>query len=265
MPALQTSYGNVLQPAVPGMIADMRNRTVLSRVAQIGPVAFGVPSFRGTADNTMLTVGATGAGAFEGITVRDPTVRPLVTYPDTFQQYDIVPVLIKGIVWVRVVSPVTPGQAALLDGAGNFTALSGTGYATDAITFTTNPAAGQTITLNGTTVTFVASGATGNQVNIGASLSATLTSLLTLLQASADTQIVKFTYNVTTNSQAPALELTAATAGTGGNALTVASTVAGATVLTPTLTGGDAANTAISATATFESTAVAGALAKLRL
>lgn len=103
------------------------------------------------------------------------------------------------------------------------------------IAFTQNPAASSTITLNGTAVTFVASGATGAQVNIGANLAATLANALAVLSASADTQLVKFTYAVSGNS----LNLTAATAGTAGNALTVATNVVGATAVA--MTGGAAA------------------------
>lgn len=47
------------------------------------------------------------------------------------------------------------------------------------ITLVTNPVAGSTININGVTWTFVTSGATGNQVNIGANLDATLAQLAT--------------------------------------------------------------------------------------
>lgn len=114
----------------------------------------------------------------------------------------------------------------------------GSSVATNAhgsVAFITNPAVNDTLTLNGTAVTFVASGATGAQVNIGANLAATLANALTVLSGSADTQLVKFTYAVSGNN----LNLTAAATGTGGNALTIATTVAGATI-TP-MAGGAAA------------------------
>lgn len=111
--------------------------------------------------------------------------------------------------------------------------------ATGSVAFTGQPTAAQTLTLNGSVVTFVASGATGLQVNIGASLAATLASLLALLQGSADTQLVKFTYAVVGNN----LNLTAATGGVAGNSLTVATNVTGATVTN--MSGGAAASNAI--------------------
>lgn len=107
--------------------------------------------------------------------------------------------------------------------------------ATGKITFSVNPSASDTITLNGTVVTFVAGTPTGNQVQIGVSLSATMDALLTFLQASLDTQLVKFTYVL--NAAKTILYLTAATAGTGGNSLTT--TASAATASGATLSGGN--------------------------
>jgi hypothetical protein len=86
--------------------------------------------------------------------------------------------------------------------------------------------------------------------------------LLSFLQGSADTQLVKFTYALANNNTT--LVLTAATSGTGGNALTYSTTVAGATAGGATLLGGTAANVAIP-NAEFDSTATPGGLVKLRL
>ncbi len=49
------------------------------------------------------------------------------------------------------------------------------------ITLTNNPKPADTVTVNGVVITFVSSGASGNQVNIGASAAATATALYTLL------------------------------------------------------------------------------------
>ena len=46
----------------------------------------------------------------------------------------------------------------------------GTVAASGSITFAVQPAVNATVTINGTAFTFVASGAAGNQVNIGANL-----------------------------------------------------------------------------------------------
>jgi hypothetical protein len=60
----------------------------------------------------------------------------------------------------------------------------------DTITLLAQPAANDTLTISGTAITFVASGATGNQVNIGANINATVTALYTMLAASTDSNLV---------------------------------------------------------------------------
>jgi hypothetical protein len=61
------------------------------------------------------------------------------------------------------------------------------------INFPANPAVGTNIVINGVTWTFVASGATGNQINLGASLTATLANL----KAGLDTSIAAYTTSAT--------------------------------------------------------------------
>lgn len=96
--------------------------------------------------------------------------------------------------------------------------------AVGAISFTVNPSNNDTITLNGTAITFVTGTAVGSQVKILGSLALTLASLQSFLAASTDVQLVKFvTWIDPTNAK---LELKAATAGTGGNSLTIAASAA---------------------------------------
>jgi phage tail sheath gpL-like len=115
--------------------------------------------------------------------------------------------------------------------------------ATGNVLFAANPIASATVTIGGTVVTFVASGPTGSQVLIGASLAATLTNLKTFLNASADTNIVKATYDVSGTR----LFVTFKTPGVTGNAFTLAASLA--TVSGATLTGGSAApGTAVAGT-----------------
>ena len=103
-------------------------------------------------------------------------------------------------------------------------------------TFSANPANNDTLTIGGSAVTFVTSGATGLQVNIGASLSATLASLLTLLSGSADSNLVKFYYAVSGS----VLTFEAATPGIPGNSLTLAKSSTAITLSAATLSGGTA-------------------------
>jgi hypothetical protein len=122
--------------------------------------------------------------------------------------------------------------------------------ATGDITFTANPSAGHTITLNGVTWTFVASGATGTQTNIGASLTATLTALANDLNASANASITPATY---ANVGGTKLGITHDTASPVGNSYTLASGNANGVVSGATLSGGGYNHTFISAAATLPS------------
>ena len=103
-------------------------------------------------------------------------------------------------------------------------------------TFSANPTANDTLTIGGSAVTFVASGASGLQVNIGASLAATLASLLALLSGSADANLVKFYYSVSGS----VLTFAAATPGLPGNLLTLAKSSTAITLSAATLSGGTA-------------------------
>lgn len=117
-------------------------------------------------------------------------------------------------------------------------------------TFSGNPANNDTLTIGGTAITFVTSGATGNQVNIGATLAATLASLLSLLRASADANLVKFVYGVSGSR----LNFDAATPGDGGNALTLAKSSTAITLSAATLAGG-AGNYTVQVTPNQDATA----------
>lgn len=105
-------------------------------------------------------------------------------------------------------------------------------------TFTGNPTANDTITINGTTVTFVAALTTGNQVLIGVDQATTMNNLLTFLQSSADTQLVKFSYFRNIANFPNVLYLQAVATGTAGNALTITKTSTVITASGATLAGG---------------------------
>jgi hypothetical protein len=105
------------------------------------------------------------------------------------------------------------------------------------ISLPTNPIATNTITLNGTVWTFVASGAVGPQTNIGGTAAATMSTLVTNLNASADAQVAKNTYAVSPASPTT-LQITNKTAGTGNNGYTLATNVSGGSVSPGGLIGG---------------------------
>ena len=101
------------------------------------------------------------------------------------------------------------------------------------------PSANDTITLNGTTITFVSGAPSGNQVQIAGTAVLTLSALAALINGSADVQLVKFKAAINTVATLT-MTLAAATAGTGGNALTIAKSCANMTLSGATLAGGSA-------------------------
>jgi hypothetical protein len=121
----------------------------------------------------------------------------------------------------------------------------GTGYATgDTIliqtkangtyTFTTNPLNNRTIILNGVTWTFVTAAPVGNQTQIGATVTDTLNSLVTGLNASGNGSINVATYSRT----GLVLNILYGTFGAAGNAYTLAAGTYAGVISSGTLLGG---------------------------
>lgn len=121
----------------------------------------------------------------------------------------------------------TPGTAGTLSYASAPTAFG-------SFTFSGQPAPSDTVTINGTAVTFVAGAPVGNQVQIGADLATTLASLVAFLNASADANLSALTYHVVGS----VLYAVYDTPGTGGNAITIAKSGTNIAVSGATLAGG---------------------------
>ena len=134
------------------------------------------------------------------------------------------------------------------DTAAQGTVLAAGVPATGSITFTTNPTNNNTVTLNGVAVTFVTSGASGPQINIGANLQASLTALVNYINATA-TMNVNF---IAVGTQGTVLNLTAVVGGTAGNSLTIATTVTGTTVSgSGSMAGGASGGTGLTLTGKY--------------
>jgi hypothetical protein len=137
----------------------------------------------------------------------------------------------------------TPAQVAAL-GAGSpalctipiSASVNNSGSAASGtVRIVTNLQANDTLALGGTTITFVASGATGSQVNIGANANATTTALGAFLSGSTDTNLVKSSYTVAAN----VVSIVYKTVGTAGNTFAMAPTSGGRIVVSAsTLAGG---------------------------
>jgi hypothetical protein len=130
----------------------------------------------------------------------------------------------------------------------------GTVAASGAIVFSAQPAASSTITINGVAFTFVASAPTGNQIQIGANLSATITAIATALNASVNASVTPATYAA---SGGTTLTVTHDTLGTVGNAFTLAADgPSNGTVSGPTLTGGTNSHVFVSGSLSLPSMAI---------
>ena len=137
--------------------------------------------------------------------------------------------------------------------AGDSISFNGAGFASGAIQFgSTNPNNNDTITLNGVVWTFVSSLSGANQTQIGGSLSATLSSLVAGLSSVINASLNVATYAV--DASGSSLLISYKTAGTAGNAYTLAASRA--TASGATLTGGagtGSAGTNATGTLTFAS------------
>lgn len=185
------------------------------------------------------------------------SVFQAVTAGAFFIYIDGVPVTVDGINWSAitnlngaaslVLAELPVGSAFVWDGNIRRFRLQGPGIgagrtlsyampptAFGSFTFSGQPAPSDTITIKGTAVTFVASGATGNQVNIGGNLAATLASLVAFLNESADVNLVAMTYTVVGS----VLYCISKATGAGGNAYTIAKSGTNIAVSGATLSGG---------------------------
>lgn len=106
--------------------------------------------------------------------------------------------------------------------------------ASGTITFTGNPLANDTVTVNGVVITFVAASPTGNQVLIGASGALTAVNLNTFLNASSNPSIAAGSYSVASGVVTVKYD----TVGTAGNSFTLAESATNVAVSGATLSGG---------------------------
>jgi hypothetical protein len=128
------------------------------------------------------------------------------------------------------------------------------------LNFAAIPTALDTITLGGTIVTFIAHNATpvGNQVALGVDLPTTMTALLTFLNASADSNLIKMTYSTAGTGATTKLYMVAKTPGATGDTITISASVA--TRSAATLLGGTATDLSalINGTSTTADTPIVG-------
>jgi hypothetical protein len=286
---VQTTYRPTLAPAVPGMIADEVAANGSTRQCETSAgIGFGLAVGQGTGDKGCVLGGAN----FIGISVRDITLNQISPDPlysgsqiaaDTYPQRSNVSVLSSGHIWVTAGDNVAAGNSLSYDATtGAFSTGTAGCAATGSITFTSQPTAGQTVTINGTAVTFEASGASGEQVNIGPTLGDTVVALAAFLNANvaSDANIAEGKFlayppspgGSGQGSGANTLMVAAAAVGAGaagppttGNHFTLATNVTGATVSGATLTGGNGDTTVAVAGGYWLDTVIAGQVGRVSL
>jgi hypothetical protein len=123
-------------------------------------------------------------------------------------------------------------------------------------TLTANPASNDTLTINGTAVTFVAANPVGNQVLIGANAAATSANLQAFLAASTDVNLSQCSYA----TAGAVTTVTAIALGNAGNAITLAKSSTAITLSGATLSGGIAASTVSYATSPAAGTDISATL-----
>lgn len=140
------------------------------------------------------------------------------------------------------VTPNLPGGARGVSNVAVVAASAGN-KAAGTLTFGAQPSAGDTVTINGSVITFVASGPAGSQVLIGAAATDTAANLRTYINA-------RPALGVTAGGSTTSVALTAITGGTAGNSITLAKSGSVPTLSGATLTGGTAGS-AVAATGNY--------------
>lgn len=277
---VQRDYRPQMRAGIPGMVSHETSYDISTWLCGTAAgIPFGAVVTAVAGQPKQAVIG--GSGPILGIAAIDITqtglpLDPLGGVETAADKYPLgmnMGVLTRGRIWVLAQADVNAGDAVYYEQAGGTLSNSASGTAASGqVQFTSQPNDGDTITLNGTVITFKTTGATGSQVNIGATLGGTLSALESFINtnAAADAQVAKFKAEAYPpspggageGSGANTLRYGARTVGTAGNALTVTSTVTGTTVTG--MAGGTAAATLIPS-AMWLDTAVAGDIARISL
>jgi hypothetical protein len=273
---VQTAYPVKMRPGLEGMISDMSPSAVLTHVVETAAgITFGKACSWGTGPKGAIL----GGPNFIGLSVRDITLVGANVDPQSSAQNPLdsygyrtnISLMTRGHMWVLPQDIVLPGEAVYYDETiGKLGNAAGGLNASGWVKFAANPAAGSTLVINGATLTFVATGATGDQANIGATLNDTLVNAVKAMNDSATAGFAALQF--ATDPAQPlggsggsdTILISSVAAGTAGNALAITSGPTGMTKSGATLTGGTAAATLING-AKWRLAAMPGQLAVVSL
>lgn len=146
MAVVQGSYSERMTIGAPGQIASMHSYDADTRtVENSNGIPFGRAVGRGTQDKGCV-LGASAAGQFLGISIRDVTLNPVAAdsdYVDEYQQYASAGILVRGDIWVQVGGAVNDGDDVTynsLTGVISSTATGGSQFAITGARFMTTAA-----------------------------------------------------------------------------------------------------------------------------
>lgn len=146
MAQLQTTYTETVAKGYPGMVANGETSNRISRtIESAAGIGFGVPAYRGTGDHgCTVTVGT--LATFLGFTIASAGQGLIAGQTaDTYAQYDNVPIMTLGAIYVNVKGAVTDGAAITIGAGAGITDLIGA-TAADATHIATGWIADETVT-----------------------------------------------------------------------------------------------------------------------
>lgn len=124
MPTVQSTFNNDFAVGYPGMVANGETSNRISRtIADAAGIGFGVAAFRHASEPHSITGDVQAGAKLLGVTIVDHGV-PI--FPggsaDTYAQYQNVPILERGVIWVynRSGGALAPGDALDIDVNGEF-------------------------------------------------------------------------------------------------------------------------------------------------
>lgn len=142
MAVVQSTYPTRMNPATPGMPADMRNWDSITRICETAAgIVFGVAVGRGDDDPEKNAKVAGALPDFLGVSFRDVTLDHAAATLDKYAETENMGICTRGSVWVRVSGSPGPDSPVHYDAStGIFAASAGSGpvrgarYMTETVT-----------------------------------------------------------------------------------------------------------------------------------
>lgn len=118
MAVLQSTYSDTIANGYPGMVANGETSNRITRtIEDSAGIAFGAAAFRGSGDHGCTdTVGT--AATFLGPVIATSALGLIAGQTaDTYPQYENVPIMTQGAIWVLCGDAVTDGAPVYVDAA----------------------------------------------------------------------------------------------------------------------------------------------------